>query len=402
MKRLLLILLAVLVVFSAAATVIYLRQQQETAEPAAADTAPAASDAQPAATPAPVEIRSPDEDAIRALRAENETVLSLGDDTVSWKEYCEWLFSYCREIRDYFQQMASFYGMAADWEGSVGDGSGMTYAQYAVYETNRNLASSLACRRFAVQEQVSLSEEQKAQLTDEGLARALLGEGATVEQLRARFESEGFGIETYRRIRETSLLLDAFFDETYGHDGEKVTEEQAVDYLEKQGYVSAVHILLMTIDPNTGDKLEEAAVAEKRIQAEEFAAELRAVEDPEQREKRFLELMEQFSEDGGKRTYSMGYTYIPGVMVKEFEAAVASLAPFEVSDPVESAYGYHVIMRLPLRADSLLYSAQGTPVTARYEVAVTGMNERLDAFIEANPVTYAEGIENFDLVQYLK
>ena len=158
----------------------------------------------------------------------------------------------------------------------------------------------------------------------------------------------------------------------------------------------------MTIDPNTGDKLEEAAVAEKKLKAGEIADELRAIADPEQRERRFLELKAELCEDGGKIAYPNGYTYTAGTMVKEFENAVNALAPFEVSDPVESAYGYHVIMRLPLRADSLLYSAQGTPVTARQETAVTGMNNRLAAFIEANPVAFAEGIEDFDLVKYLK
>ena len=81
---------------------------------------------------------------------------------------------------------------------------------------------------------------------------------------------------------------------------------------------------------------------------------------------------------------------------------MASLQPGEVSDPVESAYGYHVIMRLPLRPDSLLYSAQGMPVTGREEAATAGMNQKLSAFSEANPVTYAEGIEDLDLTKYLK
>lgn len=403
MKRFVVIVLAVLLIFGIVASIVSSTQKAQQPEaPAATDAAAPAPDAAPETTAEPVVIRSLDEDAIRALRAPDEVVLSLGDETVSWDEYCQWLFSTGRQIEDYFRQMASFYGLAADWEGSVGDGSGMTYAQYAVHETNENLSNILAYRRFAAQEQISLSEEQQEQLTDEALARALLGENATVEQLAAELEKEGFSFETFRRIRETNLQLDAFFDETYGPNGEKITEDEAVAYQEKQGYVSAGHILLMTIDPNTGDKLEEAAVAEKKLKAEGIAEELRAIDDPEQREKRFLELKAELCEDGGKIAYPNGYTYTPGTMVTEFEAAVNALEPYEVSDPVESAYGYHVIMRLPLRADSLLYSAQGTPVTARQETAVAGMNEKLTSFVEANPVTYADGVEDFDLVKYLK
>ena len=403
MKRFVVIALAVLLIFGIVASIVSSTQKAQLPEaPAPTDAAASAPAAQPETTAEAVVIRSLDEDAIRALRAPDEVVLSLGGETASWDEYCQWLFSTGRQIEDYFRQMASFYGLAADWEGSVGDGSGMTYAQYAVHEPNENLSNILAYRRFAAEEQITLNEEQQAQLTDEALAKALLGENATVEQLTAELEKEGFGIETFRRIRETNLQLDAFFDETYGENGEKVTDEAAVAYQEAKGYVSAGHILLMTIDPNTGDKLEEAAVAEKKLKAGEIADELRAIADPEQRERRFLELKAELCEDGGKIAYPNGYTYTAGTMVKEFENAVNALEPFEVSDPVESAYGYHVIMRLPLRADSLLYSAQGTPVTARQETAVAGMNDRLAAFIEANPVAFAEGIEDLDLVKYLK
>ena len=41
------------------------------------------------------------------------------------------------------------------------------------------------------------------------------------------------------------------FNEKYGENGEKVTDEDAVKYLEDNGYLSANHILLMTIDPDT-------------------------------------------------------------------------------------------------------------------------------------------------------
>ncbi len=403
MKKLLVTLLIVLVAFAIVATVISSRQKPaETPAPEAPAAEPAAPADAPETSAEPVVIRSLDLDAIRALRSPDEVVLSLDGETASWQEYCEWLSEIDHQIEDYFQQMASYYGMAADWEGSVGDGSGMTFAQYAVHETNENLSSILAYRRFAAREQVTLTDEEREQLTDEAMAKALLGENATVEQLNAQLESEGFSLETYRRIRETSLLLDKCVDLSYGAKGEKLTDEEVVAYMEGEGDVSAAHILLMTMDPNTGDKLDEAAVAEKQLKARELTDELRAIGDENARQARFLELMGELSEDGGRIAYPGGYTYVPGIMVQEFEAAVASLQPGEVSDPVESAYGYHVIMRLPLRAESLLYSAQGMPVTGREEAAVAGMNEKLAAFIEANPVTYAEGIEDLDLTKYLK
>ena len=419
MKRFILILLAILVIFAAATTTPGLSQKPaETAAPdvsvpaASPDAAPASPAAAPASpeavtepqteAAAPTGTRKLDYDALRALHGADETVMSLGSESVSWAEYCDWLSATGRQIEDYFQQMAAYYGVAADWEGSVGDDSGLNFAQYAVHETNENLSDILAYRNFAEEKQLSLSGEEQEQLTDEALAKSLLGEGATVEQLKSELEGEGFSIEAYRRIRETNMLLDKYYNENYGADGEKVPDEDALAYLEEEGFVSAAHILCTTIDPNTGEKLDEAVVAEKLLRAEELAKELRAVEDPDKREERFKKLKEEFCEDGGKVLYPDGYTYTPGTMVESFEEAAAALEPYEVSDPVESYYGYHVIMRLPLRPDSLLYSAQGTPVTARAEAAAVGMNEELELVIEATPVAYADGIEDLDLTQFIK
>ena len=236
MKRLLTILLIVLVAFAVVATVISSRQK---AAETPAPEAPAAEPAEPADTPAesaePVVIRSLDLDAVRSLHSPDEAALSLDGETVTWQEYCEWLGRTGEQIEDYFRQMASYYGMAAEWEGSVGDGSGMTFAQYAVHETNANLSNILAYRRFAAQEQVTLTDEEREQLTDEGLARMMLGENATVEQLNAQLEREGASLETYRRICETSLLLDRYMAETYGAKGEKLTDEEVIAFMEGEG-----------------------------------------------------------------------------------------------------------------------------------------------------------------------
>ncbi|MCR5577253.1 MAG: peptidylprolyl isomerase [Oscillospiraceae bacterium] len=400
MKRFIFILLAILVVFGAVSTAVSLNQKpEETAAPAIAPTPETAAQTEPAASAGD---RRLDYDALRALHGADETVMSLGGESVSWAEYCDWLSATGRQIEDYFQQMAAYYGMSADWGGSVGDDSGMNFAQYAVHETNESLSSVLAYRCFAAEKQLSLSEEEQEQLTDEALAKSLLGEDATVEAFKAALEEEGFGLETYRRIRETNQLLEKYYDETYGAEGEKVSDEDVLAYLEEEGFVTAAQILLRTIDPNTGEKLDEAVVAEKLLRAEELTEELRAVKKPEKREARFLKLKEKFCEDGGKAAYPDGYTYTPGTLLEPLEKAAAALEPYEVSDPVETYYGYHVIMRLPLRADCLLYSAQGMPVSARAEVAAVGMSKELDDFVEANPVVYADGIEDLDLMKFIK
>ena len=407
MKKLFIVLVAVLVLFGAYMSWNQIHKTPSVSEDVQApdampaDAAPAPAEA--AAPAAPAEIRTMDFDAMRELYPADTAAVTLAGESLHWGVYRDWLRMQGLQIEDYFRQMAAYYGMSADWEGSVGDGSGMTYAQYLQQETNESLASFLAIRAFAKEHGVELDEEQRASLEPEAMAAEIVGEGATVEQLAEKLESEShMTVDAFRYYSESVMLFRNCHDALYGEGGEKVDAADVVKYLEDEGYLSAGHILFMTIDPNTGDKLDAETVAAKKQQAEEIVAELRAIEDREELAKRFLELKEQYCEDGGKTAYPDGYTFTPGTMVAAFEEAVRSLEDYGVSAPVESTYGYHVILRLPLDADSLLFSAQGTPSTARSQMAQEDLSEKLDAFYTANPPAYAEGLEALDLTQYLR
>lgn len=60
----------------------------------------------------------------------------------------------------------------------------------------------------------------------------------------------------------------------------------------------------------------------------------------------FSKLAEQFSIDSSRRRGGdLGY-FGRGVMVKEFEKAAFSLNKGEVSQPIKTQFGYHIIKRL--------------------------------------------------------
>jgi len=394
MKKMIFGLVAVLVLFGAVVTYTH---WDNAASPAAVAASPAA--ASPAATP---EVHSLDYDAIRALYPADTAAITLGDEVMNWDVYADWLRTNGLQYEDYFRQMGAYYGVAADWAGSMGDGTGKTYAQGLVQETNETLASFLAIEDMAKSKGLTLSEEAQKNLDPETMAHQILGENATVADLAAELENTSH--MTVRSFRFYSEALDYYTllsQELYGAQGEKLPEADIVADLEEHGYLSAHHILFMTIDPMTGKNLEEAEVAKKLEQANELVKELRAIEDREALLKRFKELKDQYCEDTGKQVYPDGYTFTPGTMVAVFEDTLKAQEPFEVSDPVQSDYGFHIIMRLPLSGDSLLFSPQGTPQTARVSVAQERITKDLDDYYTAHAPVYAEGLEELDLTQYI-
>ena len=396
MKKFIIGIVAVLLVFG-----IFMVWSQNNGKTPAVP-APAAATEAAAETPAP-EVHGLDYEAIRALYPEDYTAITLEDEKIDWGFYADFLRATGLQYEEYFAQMAAYYGVAAEWTGSIGDGSGMTYAEGMRQETNDTLASFMAIRAFAKEKNVELDEETLEKLTPEHMAADYCGEGATVEDLAAELESGShLTVDGLRYYSESVALYSALFQELYGAEGEKLTDEEVIAALEEEGYLSAGHILFMTIDPSTGKELEESVIAEKLKQAEAVVEELRAIKDRDEMLERFAELKEQYCEDTGKQTYPDGYTFTTGTMVKEFEETVKALGEYEISDPVKTSYGYHVIVRLPLRSDSTLMNGQSSPVAARQSVAQNGITKALDTWFEAHPATYAEGLEALDLTKFVK
>lgn len=117
--------------------------------------------------------------------------------------------------------------------------------------------------------------------------------------------------------------------------------------------ISLSHIVI-TPKP-TGDKVGKA-----RKQAEELMVRIKAGED-------FAELAREYSEDPGSGAQGgdLGF-FSRGTMVPEFEEAAFALKPGEVSDLVQTKYGFHII-----RTDELA----SNQVRARHILLLTQLDE---------------------------
>ena len=126
---------------------------------------------------------------------------------------------------------------------------------------------------------------------------------------------------------------------------------------------------------------------------QELVDQIRAAEDPIAK---FEELANEYSEDPGRETNPTGYIYTPGTMVAEFEEAAAGLMPGEISDPVQSDYGFHIILRRDLVA------AIREDEARKVEVAREYLDQLLIRKRSASEVVYEEVLKTIDWTNFYK
>ena len=349
-----------------------------------------------------VNTQSLDMDRLYATHDPKETVLTINGKAESWGDYFYFLATQVDYVENFLSQIYANYGTVLYWS-DVAEGEDTTYADLAVNGAEDAMRQFATIEGFAEENGVELTEENREEMARQMATdmAAVCGEDASEADFEEYLAGLYMSRDMYDRIVAVNTLYQEGFRQIYGEGGEALEEEAALRYLEDNGYLSANHILLMTIDPATGEALDEATVAEKAATAKRLAEELQAIKDPEELQERFAQLKEEYCEDSGKATYAQGYTFLPGAMVAEFEDTCNGLDAYEVSDPIQSSYGYHIIMKLPLNADALLFSSTGSPLSARATAANTEYGQRLQAYMDGLEVVYAEGFEAPDLLNYI-
>ena len=109
--------------------------------------------------------------------------------------------------------------------------------------------------------------------------------------------------------------------------------------------------------------------------------------------------MQEKSEDTGLAAFPDGYCFTADDMATEFSEAVAALEPGQLSGIVESSFGYHIILRMPLTAEDrvLQFDSTGTPYTIRAVAAANLYEARLNGWIENAETVWAAEFEDLDL-----
>lgn len=282
-----------------------------------------------------------------------DTVMTVDGVDVSFDEYMYYLNTAASTLISYYQAST---GGGVDWDGVCIYDKTRTNAEWCINEALYNAAQGCVIMSKGKSMNALPTDEQLKSLEDNiSTIRKNYEESDDPDAAFAdALNGQGFTLESFKAVNKINFTLSNIFTSLYGENGEKLSEEKLQTYIEENGYMTSAHILFRTKEDvkgengqTTQEELSDSAKAEKKAQAEKLCKELKAIKDDTQRKEKFFEYMKEYSEDPGKESFPNGYCFTEGTMVEEYTDTTKELKNYEVSDVVESDFGYHIIMRLP-------------------------------------------------------
>lgn len=295
-------------------------------------------------------------------------------------------------VSNYADQYAA-WGMT-DLSMDMGDGQtlGQYYLDSAVetatlYQLMQNKADELKLgwnkeNQAAYDEQLQTMKESMAQQA--GLDIQTQGDQVDTELVRL-ISYMGLSQEGFFRINQASFLYNNLMEGLFGAEG---TDAPDTGKLDEAGVYHAKHILIKAEPTTDADgNVTDDGMAAAQAQAQEIYDQLLAAEDPMTL---FDQLMTEYTDDvdssGNVNGGTDGYTFGPGEMVDEFYEGTKALGEGEISQPVQSQYGYHIILRL---------SADNEAGYDKY--AQIKMQDQIDQWMDEVQVERSETLESLDL-----
>lgn len=166
---------------------------------------------------------------------------------------------------------------------------------------------------------------QNTLLSDEAKKAGMSLSQEVIEQLKTAEYEGGLLMGQATLANEKELLAHRYYEALI--DG--ASSDEDVQKAFRETYLCAKHVLI----PYEAEQAEKTA---KDVYRYAKAG------------TKFDQLIEDFGEDPGMAFSPDGYVFTDGEMVAPFEDAVKALPVGGISQPIESDYGYHIIMRMPL------------------------------------------------------
>lgn len=324
------------------------------------------------------------------------TVMTVDGVDVSAEEYLYWL-GYATEYVGYYQ-----FGdpAAIDWEMDTGSG---TVTEYLINNARDLAAFNQVIRNQCAERNITLTDEEKAEL-DQQLADAVETSGGQ-DAFELALKEVNRTEDGLRSMYEASNFLYASLQNQLfpAKDAASLTAEELAQWAADNGKMQVKHILFKTVD-DSGNALSDEEKEAAKQKAEDTLAQLQASDDMENL---FDQLMNELSEDGrysdGTLGAPDGYLFGEGEMVQEFEDAAKALGEHELSGIVETSYGYHILLRLPvdteMAREAWASEQEANLSTQMNDQMTTWMDEAVvetnDTFASIDPKDYYERLSAY-------
>jgi peptidyl-prolyl cis-trans isomerase C len=175
------------------------------------------------------------------------------------------------------------------------------------------------------------------------------------DRFKENFEKDGMKVEAIEETIKEGLIIDEYMKTAVPDSLITVSDDEIMKYYNNKS-VSVRHILLLTQGKTADEK------AQIRGQMEVILSRARSGED-------FAQLAMTYSEDPGSKNKGGFYEFGPGQMVAEFENASFTIPEGEISDIVETEYGYHIIKIIERKPETRSIEE----VRSRYEQGLSQM-----------------------------
>lgn len=276
---------------------------------------------------------------------DSPVVMTVNGDEVRAEEFATYMIYNMK----YYENMYSQYGMMGLWsDDSLAEMLGVMMPGFA---KDQAVYSRVVLEQF---EKAGLELSYSNQKELSTLRKDTIDQAGGYDGYLQKIAQLGFNDQTYMNFLYITQCYSALNEYYYGSDGiDKPTDEELMEHF-RDNYISAKHILILTVDPSTGETLRTDE--EARALAQSILDRINAGED-------FDALMNEYSEDGGLEGNPDGYIFTEGDMVTPFYEGAKALAEGEVSDLVKSDYGYHIIQRTALDYENQFINYQADLAT---------------------------------------
>ena len=292
-----------------------------------------------------------------------DIMLTVNGEDVPADRFFYLLGQACLRVQQYY----SYFGVSlADMPDAAGDLLEQGVRLTAYHTLMRQKAAELGCLPTDAQ-----MEEVRQAMEEADLDTAAPYWGLTDEGARFIFE------------------MTPYYENVRGAVTHQPDEQELNEYLDSLKVYRVKHILLKTVDDDR-QPLPEDQIAEKKTQADTLLSQLQGV-GADELEAKFDELMMAHSEDNPQNNPD-GYTAASGEMVAPFEEASLALKEGELSGIVESEFGYHIILRLPLSDES--------KDDYREQFQVEAMEDLTSQWIEDSEITRADALGELNAIDF--